>query len=206
MNRDEALRISKELEKWSVADLYEAQGKYGDISHTIYPVHFVKRFSGIAVTARGFQGSVMGAVIDAMEKAQPGDVLVIDAGDESSTSFGGSTAFAAHHRGIAALITNGYVRDIAEIKTLAVSVYAAGVNIRGSLRSHRGWIQIPVSIGGCVIHPGDFIVGDEDGLLAIRPERVFPVLEAVREKDARNQIIRENIRKGMSLRQALEEN
>jgi 4-hydroxy-4-methyl-2-oxoglutarate aldolase len=90
------------------------------------------------------------------------------AGDaERGESWGGTATFAASRKGIAGLVTNGTVRDLAEILERKFPVFATGTSLVAGLRGHPGWLDIPIGIGEVVVHPGDFIVGDLDGVVVV---------------------------------------
>jgi 4-hydroxy-4-methyl-2-oxoglutarate aldolase len=72
-------------------------------------------------------------------------------------------------------VTNAAVRDTAQIRTLHFPVFAAGVNLRGAVKSHPGWTQIPISIGEVQVNPGDLVFADEGGGVIVRPERAREV-------------------------------
>jgi len=60
-------------------------------------------------------------------------------------------------------VTNGAARDVAEIRELGFPVFAAGVSVRGTVKSHPGWIEIPISVGGTIVNPGDVVIGMRTG-------------------------------------------
>jgi len=115
--------------------------------------------------------------------ALPGDVLVIDAGgDVTNAVLGGIMSLGAAMLGLAGLVIDGAIRDVAEIGERDFPVYARGVNHRGPYKNGPGEINVPVCIGGMVVQPGDIIVGDEDGLIAVPQADAEAVLAAAREQ------------------------
>jgi RraA family protein len=104
----------------------------------------------------------------AMDHAQPGDVIVIDAqGELNSALLGEHMATWAHSRGLAGIIVDGAIRDQHGIASLAFPVYAAGVQPNGPFKHGPGEINTPISCGNIVVNPGDIVVGDEDGIAVI---------------------------------------
>jgi len=91
----------------------------------------------------------------------------------SNAVCGGILSFYASTIGVKGMVIDGAIRDVAEIRERDFPVYARGVNHRGPYKDGPGEINVPVSIGGMVVNPGDIVVGDQDGLLA------FPQTEAV---------------------------
>ena len=126
-----------------------------------------KTMAGTAVTARSRAGDNL-TYLRALEFCRPGDVLVIDGGgDLANAAVGGILSFYAAHIGLAGLVVDGAIRDVAEIRSREFPVYARGVTHRGPYKDGPGEINVPVSVGGMVVHPRDIVVGDQDGLLAI---------------------------------------
>ena len=144
----------------------------GTGSIDIQPYHRPAPMAGAAVTVRCRGGDNL-TVFRAIESCRPGDVLVIDGGgDISNAIIGGIMTAGMAMLGLAGVVVDGAIRDVAEIRERAFPVYARGVNHRGPYKNGPGEINVPVCIGGMVVNPGDIIVGDQDGLLA------FPAAEA----------------------------
>jgi RraA family protein len=123
--------------------------------------------AGTAVTARSRGGDNL-TYLRALEFCRPGDVLVIDAGgDLNNAVVGGILSFYAASIGLAGVVIDGALRDVAEIRERDFPVYARGVTHRGPYKDGPGEINVPISVGGMVVNPGDVVVGDQDGLLAI---------------------------------------
>jgi regulator of RNase E activity RraA len=135
----------------------------------LHPYHRpgLKTMAGTAVTARSRGGDNL-TYLRALEFCRPGDVLVIDAGgDLNNAVVGGILSFYAAHIGVVGVVIDGAIRDVAEIRDRDFPVYARGVTHRGPYKDGPGEINVPISVGGMVVQPGDIVVGDQDGLLAI---------------------------------------
>lgn len=131
-----------------------------------------RTMAGTAVTVRTRGGDNL-LTLRALDYCRPGDILVIDAGgDISNAVVGGIITAGAAMLGLAGMVIDGAIRDVAEIREREFPVYARGVSHRGPYKNGPGEINVPVCIGGMVVQPGDIIVGDQDGLLA------FPATEA----------------------------
>lgn len=129
-----------------------------------------KTMAGTAVTARSRGGDNL-TYLRALEFCRPGDVLVIDAGgDLANAVVGGILTFYADRIGLAGVVIDGAIRDVAEIRSRDFPVYARGVTHRGPYKDGPGEINVPISVGGMVVNPGDILLGDQDGLLAIPPQ------------------------------------
>lgn len=133
--------------------------------------------AGTAVTARSRGGDNL-TYLRALEFCRPGDVLLIDAGgDLNNAVVGGILSFYAASVGVAGVVIDGAVRDVAEIRERDFPVYARGVTHRGPYKDGPGEINVPVSVGGMVVNPGDVVVGDQDGLLAIPQQGIEELIE-----------------------------
>jgi 4-hydroxy-4-methyl-2-oxoglutarate aldolase len=114
----------------------------------------------------------------ALEKAQPGDVIVCTVGGwEEWGYFGDLMAGSAIARKVAGLCIEGCVRDSAEIIEKGFPIFSKGLSIRGTGKGGLGVINYPICFGGYSINPGDLIVGDDDGLGCVRREEAAEVLE-----------------------------
>lgn len=139
-----------------------------------------KTMAGTAVTARSRGGDNL-TYLRALEFCRPGDVLVIDGGgDLANAAVGGILSFYAAKIGVVGLVIDGAIRDVAEIRSRDFPVYARGVTHRGPYKDGPGEINVPVSVGGMVVNPGDIVVGDQDGLLAIPPEEAAELIGKAR--------------------------
>lgn len=119
----------------------------------------------------------------AMMLAKPGDILVIDGkGDQTAALMGTIMLTACKKLGIAGVVIDGAVRDSNEIAEMGYPVFSVGTNPNGPTKNVPGRIGHPVSVGGVTIRPGDFIVADCDGVVAIEKEKVEPLLKPAQEK------------------------
>ncbi|MFL9669939.1 RraA family protein [Variovorax sp. AB1(2024)] len=139
-----------------------------------------KTMAGTAVTVKTRGGDNL-TPMRAFEFCRPGDVLVIDAGgDITNAVIGGILSFYTATIGTAGLVLDGAIRDVAEIRERDYPVYARGVNHRGPYKDGPGEINVPVSVGGMVVNPGDIVVGDQDGLLAFSPDEAELLIDKAR--------------------------
>jgi regulator of RNase E activity RraA len=148
----------------------------------LHPYHMpVKQtMAGTAVTARSRGGDNL-TYLRALEFCRPGDVLLIDAGgDLNNAIVGGILSFYAASIGVVGIVIDGAFRDVAEIREREFPVYARGVTHRGPYKDGPGEINVTVSVGGMVVNPGDIVVGDQDGLLAIPQDGVEELIGKAR--------------------------
>lgn len=153
-------------------NLHRSTGSVG-----LTPYHRSKAMAGTAVTVRTRGGDNL-TILRAFEYCRPGDVMVIDcSADITNAVVGGILTFYGATIKLSGMVIDGAIRDVAEIRERDFPVYARGVNHRGPYKDGPGEINVPVSIGGMVVNPGDIIVGDEDGLLAFAPSEAALVIE-----------------------------
>jgi RraA family protein len=132
---------------------------------------------GPVCTVRVFPGDNL-MVHKALDVAEPGDVVVVDAGGSSMNAVLGDLITAkSRHRGIAGWIVDGYVRDLPGIRELGIPVFARGVTPIGPLHRGPGEINFPIQCGGIVIQPGDMVVGDANGVVVIPKEIIRSLLD-----------------------------
>jgi RraA family protein len=126
------------------------------------------RIVGPACTVKVYPGDNL-MVHKSLDVAQPGDVVVVDAGGSPMTSvLGDMISRKARHRGIAGFVIDGLIRDLPAIRSLGdFPVFARGVTPIGPLHRGPGEINHPISAGGIVVHPGDVIVGDLNGVVVV---------------------------------------
>lgn len=126
----------------------------------------------------------------AIAMAQPGDVIVVDAqGDVTNSITGEIMMTEACKKGIAGVVVDGAVRDSEALSEMAMPVYAAGITPKGPYKDGPGEINVPVSIGGVVVNPGDILVGDADGIVVIAPADAPELLGKAQAKFQKEQEI-----------------
>jgi regulator of RNase E activity RraA len=126
------------------------------------------RIIGPACTVKVYPGDNL-MVHKSLDIAQPGDVVVIDAANSGNTAvLGDLVSTKARHRGLGGFVVDGLIRDLPGIRALGdFPVFARGVTPIGPLHRGPGEINYPVSVGGIVVHPGDIIVGDLNGVVVV---------------------------------------
>jgi len=148
----------------------------------ILPYHRPRPMAGTAVTVRTRPGDNF-AIHRAFDFVRPGDVLVVDGGGDVSQALMGDIMMSyAEKLGLEGVVIDGAIRDVAAIRARDFPVYARAVTHRGPFKNGPGEINVPVSIAGMVVNPGDIVVGDEDGVLAISQEDAPALLAAACKK------------------------
>jgi 4-hydroxy-4-methyl-2-oxoglutarate aldolase len=165
----------KALSRFSPATIHEAQGRRGALSSRLKPVDHRMSLCGPAFTVRcAPRDNLMLQV--AISYAEPGDVIVVSAGEfEEAGSFGDVLANACLAKGLGGLVTDTGVRDSLELRKLGFPVYSLSVCIKGTVKETIGAINQPIVVGGEIVHPGDVIRGDADGLVVVRREEAAEV-------------------------------
>ncbi|MFD6936241.1 RraA family protein [Streptomyces goshikiensis] len=165
------------LSRIPVASIVDALSKTGALSYCLKLQTPGLVLCGSAVTALGPDVTVRRAAIDL---AQPGDVVVVAAGGSKERScFGGVTAAHMQTRGITGVLVDGMVRDLAELRRLAFPTVARGttpLNYDYPADREEGAVNVPVTIDGVRITPGDVVVADEDGTVIVPREQVAAVI------------------------------
>ena len=135
---------------------------------------------GAALTAR-MPGNDNLMFHKALHMLQPGDVLVIDTfGDFTHAKCGELMWEYAQKKGCVGIVVNGVIRDLDGLAAFDMPVFARGSQPNGPYKHGPGEVGVPVVIGGSVIHPGDIVVGDLDGLLAVRPHEAEALAQKAR--------------------------
>lgn len=148
------------------------------------PMHGGGVLAGPALTVKTRPGDNL-MVHKAIDMAEPGDVIVVDAGGDLTTAIIGEL-MAAHAvtRGIAGLVIDGAIRDSAALRAGRFPVFAAGITHRGPYKDGPGEINVAIALDGMVIAPGDLILGDEDGVLCVPFDEAESVYAQARAKSA----------------------
>ena len=137
---------------------------------------------GVALTVRVRPGDNL-MIHKALTLAQPGDVIVVDgSGDVSHALVGGLMRLAALSRGVAGFVLDGAIRDVAEWAEGELPVFARGHSHRGPSKDGPGEINVPIACAGLAVAPGDLVLGDADGVVAVPPSRLAQLLEEVPAK------------------------
>jgi 4-hydroxy-4-methyl-2-oxoglutarate aldolase len=185
-----------ELARLGSATVYEASGREGLVDLDLHQLIPNSRAAGPARTVRCGQGDNL-MVHAAMDKAQPGDVLVLTMPEpEPVALIGDLLVTQAKAKGVAALLVDAAVRDTEDLRELGVPIWARWIRVRGATKTEVGTIDEAVEVGGATIRPGDTVVLDADGAVVVRAERVDEVLAASRERLEDERVKREKLQSG----------
>lgn len=144
--------------------------------------HRAGRLIGTAFTVKTRPGDNL-MIHKALDLARPGDVIVVDGGGDTNNALVGELMLTyARSRGIAGFVIDGSIRDVGAFGAGDFPCYARAHTHRGPYKDGPGEINVPVTIGGLVIAPGDVVMGDDDGVVAFAPSDAPGLLEQVRAK------------------------
>ena len=196
-----------EAAKYALADLHESlgavQGRMALMSSRMRPLLQGRRISGAAVTSYNFPGDNL-MIHLALNVAARGQILVLANGGGTQGALWGDVActFAAH-KGIAGVVADGPVRDIDALREMDFPVWATSISPSHPEKRGPGSVNVPIVVDGVLVEPGDVIVADGDGVLAIPQAHLARTLKGARQRAEREVAIRKRIKAGESLFQIL---
>jgi 4-hydroxy-4-methyl-2-oxoglutarate aldolase len=195
IERPEAALIRR-LGEYGVATVHEALGRTGLLHPYMRPIFPSARIAGPAITVLCHAGDNL-MIHAAIEVCRPGDVLVVATKSASTDGMFGellATSFQAH--GISGLVIDAGVRDVAELTAMNFPAFSKTISAQGTVKENAGSVNIDVICAGALIHPGDVIVGDIDGVVVVRRSDASEVARLCDERLAKEANNRERLRAG----------
>ena len=174
--------IVKQFRQLGAATVHEASGRKGAVDFAIKPIAKGVRLCGPAFTVQCHPGDNL-MLHKALERAQPGDVLVTTVGGCYEGGYwGGLMGTSGQARRLGGLAIDGCVRDSAELIQMGFPIFCRGFAMRGTVKNVLGLINHPTIFGGVLVHPGDLILGDDDGLVVVERGECERVLAKARQR------------------------
>jgi 4-hydroxy-4-methyl-2-oxoglutarate aldolase len=177
-------QVAEGLAAIGTSTAHEADGRRGCLDPVIRPIQSGVSLAGPAVTVSCHPGDNL-LIHAAVETCRPGDVLVVTTTSPSTDGMLGdllATSLRAH--GVVAVVMDAGVRDVAQLRAMGFPVWTRAVSPQGTVKASPGSVNVPVVCAGQLVHPGDAIVADDDGVVVIPRQRAAAVLEAGRRREA----------------------
>jgi 4-hydroxy-4-methyl-2-oxoglutarate aldolase len=180
----------------AAATISDAMGRQNSMNHTMAPLWRGARVCGPALTVKSYACDNL-MPHKAMQIAQPGDVMVIQAnGHLDGAIWGDLLTKSAKARGLGGVVMDAAARDRDEIEALGFPVFSTAVLPGGTYKTNPGSINVPISVAGAVVEPGDIVVGDADGVVVVPRAMARGVLEAARAIVANEVAMTERVERG----------
>lgn len=181
------------LAEQGVATVHESFYRRGLLAPRMRPISEGWSIAGPAATSLNHPGDNL-MVHAALSVCQPGDVLVVAPTVPCiSGMIGDLIAEQAKARGLAGIVIDSAVRDVASLRQLGLPIWSAAISAAGAVKATPGWVNVPVVCGDQAISPGDIIVADDDGVVVIPQEHAAQVLAAAVERTNKEAQSRERI-------------
>ena len=191
------LHVVDQLGAIGTATVHEAIGRRGYIGPHITPIQQDVKVAGTAVTVLSHPGDNI-MIHAAIEMCQDGDILVVaNTAPSTHGMFGDLLATSLLTRGVRGLVIDAGVRDTRDLREMGFPVWSQHVSCQGTVKATPGSVNVPVSIGGVVISPGDVICADDDGVVVVQREDSEWALEKSNERLANEERTRAQLQNGV---------
>ena len=188
--------VVQRLGELGVATVHEAQGRAGLMKPYMRPIYPTAKVAGPAVTVLSHPGDNL-MIHAAVEICQPGDVLVVALVSESTDGmFGELLACSVRAHGVAGVVIDAGVRDVADLTEMKFPVWAKAICAQGTVKETAGSVNVDVVCAGALVHPGDVIIGDLDGIVVVPREQAAEVARLGGERLVKEQRSRERLSSG----------
>ncbi len=184
--------------KVSTPNVADAQHKEGVMRGLIPHIPAGSRIVGRALTVQTASGD-WAKPVEAVDRATPGTVIVVDAGGSEIAIWGELATISAMNSGVVGLVVDGAVRDVDDIRELGFPFFSRSVAPDAGEPKGHGGIGMEVSVGGQWVRSGDWIIGDESGVIVVPREQAVEVANRALDVRERENRLREEIRRGSSL-------
>jgi 4-hydroxy-4-methyl-2-oxoglutarate aldolase len=195
IERPDASAISV-LGELGVATVHEAQGRRGLMKPYLRPIYPAAKAAGPAVTVLCHPGDNL-MIHAAVEVCRPGDVMVVAVVAESTDGmFGELLATSLRAHSVAGLVIDAGTRDVEDLTAMNFPVWSRAVSAQGTVKETAGSVNVDVVCGGAIVHPGDVIVGDQDGVVVVPRAHAAEIAKLGEQRRAKEERNRERLRSG----------
>ena len=194
--KEEMIAIFREVSSSNISDAMHRKGAMKGI----LPINLGSKIVGRAVTVQTFAGD-WAKPVEAIDLAGPGDVLVIYNGSNFIAPWGGLATLSCKIKGIEGAVIDGAVRDVDEIRAMNYPIFSSGITPNAGDPKGMGEINSEITCAGQAVRPGDYIVGDESGVVVIPKERAYEIARRAKEVEKTESRLYEEIRRGSTLSQ-----
>jgi 3-hexulose-6-phosphate synthase/6-phospho-3-hexuloisomerase len=186
----------------STPNISDAMHRKG-VMHGIRPLFEDIKLVGKAVTVQSFEGD-WAKPVEATDVAKAGEVIVIYAGSKDIAPWGELASWSCKQKGIAGIVIDGAVRDVDEIRRIRFPVFTKYIVPHAGEPKGFGEINTEIKCGGQEVRPGDWIVGDDNGVVVVPKERAYEIARRAKEVWKNEERVREEIKRGKTLSQLLD--
>ncbi len=188
--------VIRALGELGVATVHEAQGRTGLMRPHLRPIYPTARAGGSAITVSCQPGDNL-MIHAALELCRTGDVLVVTTTSKSTDGmFGELLAVSARAHGVVGLVIDAGVRDVADLTAMDFPVWARAISAQGTVKATPGSVNVTVVCAGAIVHAGDVIVGDVDGLVVVPRQAAAEIAQLGTDRVAKEKNTRERLRRG----------
>jgi len=191
---EEMIDIFRSVSTPNISDAMHRKGAMRDI----HPINPGTKIVGSAITVQTFAGDWAKSV-EAIDQGGPGNVIVIYNGSNYIAPWGGLATLSCKNKGIEGVVVEGAVRDVDEIRAMKYPVFASGITPNAGEPKGMGEINAEITCGGQTVRPGDYIVGDESGVVVIPKERAYEIARRAKMVEENESRLYEEIRRGKTL-------
>ena len=187
----------EKLSRFGVATVHEAMGRIGLMHPYMRPIYASAQACGPAVTVLLQPGDNWMMHVVA-EQLQPGDVVVAACtADNTDGFFGDLLATSFRARGAIGLIIDGGVRDVKDLTEMKFPVFSKAVSAKGTVKATLGSVNIPVVCAGALVHPGDVVIADADGVVIVPADIAQQAADAAEAREANEEEKRAKLARGV---------